>query len=342
MNNINVLVTSVGGFSHGSSIVKALLASSVPLSITGVDMSPRLIHSSPLVKKEIVPAAGDERYIEEIIRIVKSYSIDCMFTGSEQELLKISQFRETIESLGVKLFLNNNDVILLCKNKLRCNCMLAGFGFNVPATVLIKRDEDIEKVNFFPVVVKPYMETGASANVHVAQDADELRLLTKYLLKRNLDIIAQEYMPYDDNEYTVGVTSLIDRPEVISSIALRKFIEGPTRRLKQGDILISSGNSQGEFLGFREICAGCETIAKKIGSTGPLNVQLRVIGGKIKPFEINPRFSGTTSSRALNGYNEPEFYIRKYMLNDPDAVGSLMKTRKGFVVKCYEEHYVEY
>jgi carbamoyl-phosphate synthase large subunit len=34
------------------------------------------------------------------------------------------------------------------------------------------------------------------------------------------------------------------------------------------------------------------------------------------PFEINPRFSGTTSLRALAGYNEPDVLVRRDVLGE--------------------------
>jgi carbamoyl-phosphate synthase large subunit len=135
---------------------------------------------------------------------------------------------------------------------------------------------------------------------------------------------------------------MLDKPKAVSSIALKKFMEGPTKYVRNKSFVLSSGISQGEFRWFKEVCRVCEDIAEKIGSTGPLNIQLRLVNGKVRPFEINPRFSGTTSSRALTGYNEPEFYIRKYLLNDPRAADSLKIKRKGYVVKVYEERYVEY
>lgn len=342
MDKINVLVTSAGGFGHGSSIVKALLRSSLPLNVIGTDMSPRLINSSELSSKEVVPPANADGYIEAILGLIKSYSIDCMFTGSEQELLKASQCRGEIESSGVKLFLNNTNVINLCKNKLKCNERLAGLGFSAPKTILIGKEEDCDRVDFYPAVIKPYLETGASVNIFIANNKDELKLVVTYLLARKLDVVAQEYLPYKDNEYTVGVTSLLEKAQIVSSIAMRRFVEGPSRYIKMEDIVISSGLSQGEFLGFDDIRSVCEEIAVKIGSTGPMNIQLRVVNGKVRPFEINPRFSGTTSARALNGYNEPEFFIRKYIVRDPNAADSLVNTNKGFVVKSLNEKYFKH
>jgi carbamoyl-phosphate synthase large subunit len=35
-----------------------------------------------------------------------------------------------------------------------------------------------------------------------------------------------------------------------------------------------------------------------------------------KVFEINPRFSGTTSLRAMKGYNEPDCLLRKHLFGE--------------------------
>lgn len=342
MERINVLVTSVGGFGLGASVVKALLSSSIPMRIVGTDMSPRLIHASPLLDKEIIPSARSDNFIDELGRVVKKYSIACIFTGAEVEMLKVSQYRAEIEALGVKVFLNTDRVIRLCKNKFECNGMLESLGFSVPRTILINDISDIEKVDFSPVVLKPFFNTGASANVFVAESEDELRFFASYLLSKKIELIVQEYLPYDNNEYTVGIVSLLETSEVISSIALRKFMEGPTVGVRRGSIVISSGNTQGEFLEFVDVRKVCEKIAVAIHSKGPLNVQLRVVNGKVMPFEINPRFSGSTSARAANGWNAPEFYIRRYIMNDINAESSLRMNSKGFAIKCYEEKYIPY
>jgi len=342
VEKINVLVTSVGGFSHGSSIVTALQKSFLPFNIVGTDMSPRLINSSPLKQKEVIPAACAADFIDNFIKLIKKYSIDCIFTGSEQELLKVSECSDEIEANKVKIFLNSKNVIATCKNKLKCNQTLSSLGFDVPQTILVKNAEDCERINFFPAIIKPYLITGASANVFLADDKEELRLIITYLLNKQIDIVVQEYLPYDQNEYTVGVTSLLEEPRVVSSIALRKFIEGPTAYIKRKSSVISSGITQGEFKDYSNIRKTCEKIAEKLESRGPMNIQLREIKGKVMPFEINPRFSGTTSARAMNGYNEPEYYIRRYIMHDPKAADSLVNANRGFVVKSLNEQYFKY
>jgi len=48
-----------------------------------------------------------------------------------------------------------------------------------------------------------------------------------------------------------------------------------------------------------------------------VNVQCRLVDGEVVVFEINPRFSGTTSLRAMVGYNEPDVLFRHHVLGEP-------------------------
>ena len=74
-------------------------------------------------------------------------------------------------------------------------------------------------------------------------------------------------------------------------------------------LALSSGISQGAIVHFPELSREAETIATALGSNGPLNIQGRWDGVHFLPFEINPRFSGTTPIRAMAGFNEPEILI---------------------------------
>jgi len=64
------------------------------------------------------------------------------------------------------------------------------------------------------------------------------------------------------------------------------------------------------------VTSTCEKIALALGARGAINIQCRVSGQKVFPFEINPRFSGTTSLRAMVGYNEPDVLIRNHVLKE--------------------------
>jgi carbamoyl-phosphate synthase large subunit len=53
---------------------------------------------------------------------------------------------------------------------------------------------------------------------------------------------------------------------------------------------------------------------------GPANFQFRIDrSGRVKVFEINARFSGTTPLRAIAGFNEVEMCLRRLLLGEPVA-----------------------
>lgn len=340
MDRVNILLVGAGGIGHGSSILKALNLSSLNLNIVAADMSPRLIHTADAATKEIIPPVSSSSYLDEIEKLVKKYSINAMFTGSEQELDFVGKNKSSFESLGIKVFLNNQETIGLCKNKFECFQFLSKNGMDIPKTILIETLDDVAKIDFSPVVIKPYKNSGASQNVFIAKDAKELSFICTYLLNRGIDIIAQEYVPFDSNEYTVGVTTTLESPTPLGSVVVKKNLEGMSRLFRDGDIVVSSGITQGEVCIDNFIQEKCEQIATVVGSTGPINIQLRVKDGKVLPFEINPRFSGTTSARAMAGYNEPEFFIKKYVLGYEDLTCLTVK-KTGFFVKGLDERFIE-
>jgi carbamoyl-phosphate synthase large subunit len=135
-------------------------------------------------------------------------------------------------------------------------------------------------------------------------------------------VLVQEYVGRVDQEFTVGV--LFDAEgRLINSIALNRFIltslsnrlrvPNRTDRADLGPVLgVSSGVSQGRVDDFPEVRAYCERVGLALGARYAINVQCRLVDGKPMIFEINPRFSGTSSIRAMLGFNEPDLLIRRH------------------------------
>ena len=65
------------------------------------------------------------------------------------------------------------------------------------------------------------------------------------------------------------------------------------------------------------------------------NIQLKKHNNKFYPFEINSRFSGTTSIRAALGFNEPELFIKSFFLKQ--KLKRKIKISNGFVFRYIEE-----
>ncbi len=326
MQKISVMVTGVGGGGNGEQILKALQMAETPYFIVGGDMNAFSLGLSKVDIPYLLPSANERGYIDAVLAVCARHEVRALFHGSEPELKVMSDNRERFKDAGIFLPISPQRVIQLCMDKFRTFEWLKSKGFGVPRTVHVRSEEDLETVDFFPAVLKPMIGGGGSSNLFLAQDDKELRLLGRSLLTNIGPYIVQEYVGTVDSEYTVGVLSDMDGM-LINSIAIRRMImsglsnrirvKNRTGRAELGPILaISSGVSQGDIGRFPEITGPCEKISRGLGVTGAVNIQCRFANDKVYVFEINPRFSGTTSLRAMVGYNEPDLLIRKHVLGE--------------------------
>lgn len=321
MKKIKILVTGIGGGGNGEQVLKALrLAKNPDYSIIGTDITDHTAGHRFVDVFCKVPPVTDPAYHEALFDIIKKYSIDFIFHGSEPELQFISENRQLFRENGVKSYINSAQLIRLCMNKIDTYQELQSLGFKVPRFLKIDTVEDVEKIDFYPVVLKPYVGSGGSSNVFIAFDQGDARLLGSYMLKSGVRVVAQEYLSTHENEYTIGVSS-DELGNILGSIVVKKIIGNvmSTRlKIKHNGALyvISSGFSQGEVCHMPDLQKQAEDMALALKSKGPLNIQGRMVDGELMLMEINPRTSGTTSLRAMAGYNEPEMIINYYVNNE--------------------------
>lgn len=326
---INVLVTAIGGGGHGEQILKAVkLAARDRYWILGADANPDSPQFGMVDERAVLPFANAPDYLEKLFALIDRYRIRALFHGCEPELKIFARHRKDIEARGVFLPINPSSVIDLCMDKEKTNSRLAELGFDSPRFQVITRRADLADIDWFPVVVKPSVGGGGSANVYIAQNRRELNGLADYLnLEENQTrFFVQEYVGTPDDEYTVGVLHDMDGTYV-NSIAVKRALSGglnirvsvpnqTSRRELGPKLVISSGVSQGAVGRYPAVTQQCKEIARAIGARGPINIQCRLVDGVVKVFEINPRFSGTTSLRAMAGYNEPDLLMRKHILSE--------------------------
>lgn len=329
MEKIKILVTAIGGSGHGEQILKALRAVDHDrYVIVGAEANPNTPQFGMVDQRASLPLASDPSYLDALMGLCRKHDIRALFHGCEPELKLFSKYRDIIEGEGIFLPVNPTPVIDLCMNKERTNEKLAELGFSAPRFIRIYSRDDLKTIDWFPVVVKPSVGGGGSANVYIAQDLNELIGLADYLGLETIadNFLVQEYVGTPNDEFTVGVLHDMDG-NYLNSIAVRRLLSGQlnirmsvpnrtTRRDLGAKLVVSSGVSHGHIGKFKEVTEQCSEIAKAIGAKGPINVQCRFVDGKVRVFEINPRFSGTTSLRAMVGYNEPDVLIRKHLLNE--------------------------
>ncbi len=344
---IAVLVGAIGGGGHGEQIVKALRASEPGrYIIVGGDVSRYCPQFAMVDEPVLLPKASDPNYIDAVLALAKRYAIKAVFHGCEPELLALHRGRDRLTEAGIFLPINPPGVLEICMDKARTAEFLSAHGFDAPWFVRFAGRATIEAIPQFPVIVKPARGGGGSRDTFIAQTSRQLEILTEYLDAMNEPFLIQEYIgPYTE-EYTVGVLHDMDG-RLLHSIALRRLmnsalnirlsVRNTTGRKELGEwLVVSSGVSHGEFRDFPEVRKQCEEVAAALGAKGPINIQCRFAHGKIRIFEINPRFSGTTSLRAMMGYNEPDLLIRQHLLGE--QIQPRFPYRFGTVLRSLVEH----
>ncbi len=320
------MVTGVGGGGHGEQILKALRLAETPYHVVGTDMSRFSAGLSAADVSHVVPPASDAAFLDAILGLCRRHEVRALFHGSEPELKVFSANRERFAELGIFLPINPAGVIDLCMDKIKTCEFLQAHGFTCPPFARISSVEDALAFGHLPAVIKPSVGGGGSANTFLVQDREMLRVCAAQMLTYYSECIIQAYVGRVDAEYTVGVlhdmggnliNSIAVHRHILSALSNRLKVPNRSGRDELGPVLaISSGVSQGDIGRFPEVTGPCEQIAAALGATGAINIQCRLVGGVVHVFEINPRFSGTTSLRAMVGYNEPDILIRKHLLGE--------------------------
>jgi carbamoyl-phosphate synthase large subunit len=179
---IHVLITAIGGGGHGDQILKALLlAPSGRYRLFGADANPCCPQASLVTKFVRLPLARDPNYMSVLLRTCQELGIHALFHGCEPELLLFAANRNRIQEAGIFLPINDTALIHLCMDKAQTNARLAELGFPSPRYVTVTEEGEFDGIDWFPVVVKPAVGGGGSANVYIAQDMKQLKALAVYL-----------------------------------------------------------------------------------------------------------------------------------------------------------------
>jgi len=340
---ISVLITGAGGAgSLGRELMKTLELANNDYKIVVTNSSSLSIGLYENVRSYIISQASSKNYINDILNICKKEKIDVVIGGSEPEIKKLAKNNDLFIKNKIILLTNSIKIIRLCSDKLKLSEFLIKNKIKCPKTFSFQKPDDIKQIKSYPVVIKPRSGSG-SRNVFLANDNDEVIFFTNYLKKYGSEPIIQEYINNFEEEFTIGVL-YSDKGKLKTSIGMKRILEGgmSTRDIRinpkdKKKSVISSGISQGYFDNFYEIKQFGEKIAKILDSDGPINIQCRKIKNEIFIFEINPRFSGTITSRSLVGINEPDILIQYKIFNEQP---NIQKIKKGYVMKDLREKYI--
>jgi carbamoyl-phosphate synthase large subunit len=323
LKKIRVLVTGINS-GVGQSIYKSLSISNLKLDIITGDIT--TLSLGILLKRKflILPKIEEENSLKKIIRIIVKNRIHVIFIGSEFEVLFYSKYKDIIKKeTGALVALSNYHVVKKFLDKYETYKFLKKNNFNYPETIEVKKGIKIKKS--FPLILKNKNGTSAK-NVFVVNNNKELNTFLSLTKKP----ILQEYLGIHKNK-----TIRLDEFTCSFFKTKEKKIIGPflgKRYLKFGTSWIFETYKNKILKKF------INQIAKSYDFEGSINIQLKFHKKKFVPFEINPRFSGTTFIRAYFGFNEPEMYIRNFYLNEQIFFNSIID---GFCMRHIDETFVK-
>ena len=290
MRTIPVLVTSVGG-NVGQGVVKALRCARGKFRIIGVDMEPRSAGFSFVDQHYVVSRSEDAEFFEHLCEIHEREEFEAVYVCSHSELDAFTALRPRLmDRLGISVFVNPPEVIAIGRDKLRTAEFLRDRDLPYPRTFIANNMVGVKQLIEdcgFPVVLKPRL--GASSlNVFIANSMDEITAASVLVP----DLIVQQYLPDQRQEYTAGTISDANGHVRASIVLRRDLLQGTTYRT--------------ELVQDDEVTRQVVRIVEALGAVGPCNVQFRLLDGIVYAFEINPRFSGTSGVRYLYGFNDAE------------------------------------
>ena len=316
--HLNVLITGVGS-TTALSVIKGLKKQSeFDLLIVGTDINKKnnIAGSNFCDKFYMVPLAIEEKgYINSLIDIIKSESIDLVIPIIDIELEIIAKNRNIIEKLTF-LLLSSYETILTCNDKLETFHFFKSLKIPTPKTISMTNFDNIKDLLLhfdmtFPLVAKPRKGV-SSRDVYFIQNEDNL-----VLIRRINDPIIQEKV--NGVEYTID--TFYDGKKVISVV--------PRIRIETRAGISYKGQTVKDKL----LISYAKKIVEELNIIGPSNIQCIKDREEVKFIEVNPRFSGSLPLTIAAGVNTPLFALRM-------ASGEVLEPIKNFK-KCIMCRYWE-
>lgn len=301
MTPVRIAVTGPSG-DVGHGIVCALRECMLPLWTLGLDRTqtyPAVFHLDLSVP---MPPVAASNYIDTLIEVLSSHSVDYLFCGIDSEVPLLAEHQDRIRSeSGCRVIVASHELVANCADKLQTATWLRSLDLKMPATWSVEQLQTLVADGHtpdLPLITKPRRGHN-SIGVRLISNDHELE---QELRQADSDACFQEYLAGE--EFTCGL--LFDK-----SGRLCDWIV--TQRTLSGGRTI--------FAKTREVPAIEQLISdfgSKVDALGALNLQLRLDSqGQPAVFEINPRVSGSTLLRLDAGHNDPARILENLVLDSP-------------------------
>ncbi len=245
---------------------------------------------------EIAPRTSDPGYMDWLIGMIRTHSVDMVIPGIECDVLRWNEEKARIVSAGAFPLLNNSDLIALCSDKWAFYQRLVIDNEKYAIPTVLNGEYDTFPV---PFLLKPRRSYGSKGIVTIQSRSQ----FETYRQKIGPELMMQPIVGSKEDEYTVSAF-FDSESTLVDHMSLRRKLS-------------SDGYTQEAQVVALDVGSFLDEMATEFKPIGPTNFQFRIVDGAIRLLEINPRISAATSIRASLGFNESvmsvEYFLNKHV-----------------------------
>lgn len=284
-SSFNVLVTGIGG-NVGQGIIRNIHSSPFKnIKIIGTNIAEFSPGNHLCDRFYCVPYATDPGYLPCLLQIIKEEKIDLIIPSTDFESLALSK---NAQNLPCKIATSSALSTKIYGDKYLSALHHEEHAIPFAKTYLPSSYDQ----QFRRCIVKPRAGRGSRDLFIDPKD---------FCIFKDEDFIVQEYLEGEE----ITTAFYIDKASQLHGMITfsRKLDNGATSEC----IVTHRYNEQ------------VESILRKMNQSldlkGSLNLQSIVSNGKVIPFEINCRVSGTNSIRSQFGFKDVEYVLEEYLFN---------------------------
>lgn len=307
-----ILVSGASGI-IGYGILRNLRRLDKELILVGTSIhtdSPAEVFSN--IFEKAIPT-NDKEYLKWLLTIIEKHKIDMIIPGIEADMYQWNEYRPQIGNSGVKMLLNNADLIALCYDKWAFYELLYKQKTSYAIDTTLENEYDY-LVNRFgnSFLLKPRIGHGSKGIIRI----NNKDLFNKHQQEIGTILMAQPIVGNEEEEFSTS--AFCDgQGGYYALMSLRRKLskDGFTEKAQVVELI--------------EIEEAVADLCKIFKPLGPTNFQFRKHEGVFKLLEINPRISSATSIRASFGYNEANMAI-DYMLEGKEITQPKIRRGKSY------------
>lgn len=315
---MNILITGAGG-PAAICVFKALQNQGYIIHMADMDANAAGLYLVEDKQQFIVPAAMDPEFVNAVLNICTTASIDLLIPTVDKEFMPIAKHIQQFNNIGCKVMLSATEALSVCLDKYllmkACENKVALASFKTLEQFLERPDVEGKKW-----IIKPRSGAG-SRGVQKIDSINQLSGLSALLGK---NFMVQEYL--EGKEYSIDV--MIDNKGTVCAAVARE------RMKTDSGIAVTS-----KVVKKQAIIDYAIKAATAIKLHYAANVQvIDTIGGP-RLLEINPRFSGGLSLVVAAGVNTPLMCVENIMKNK--TFSFINSYKELAMVRYYEEKFFE-